>query len=290
MITHKSIYDFLENIEPVTFVGVDAVTMTAKSPVAMLGIHSALSELRNTLEVETPKSFRFQGASGYSVGPIRYADKRDATGKILWAVLMATGPIATDVVKWSSFGPKVTRVDFRVDVVLRERMRNMAEVLYRVTGEKGKVITSLLGSTFYPSEKREATYYARIYDKSPEYGEEMGKVWRWEVEIKRGAADSVAKTLIDCHARNEFIEDTVFGVLNERWGIPVPKEGCTPKVNYVAAHVISTEQKLDWIRRNVAKTVIGLKRVGYAAELEALFDAGDGLTNRVMEGTLTGEC
>lgn len=290
MITHKSIYDFLENIEPTTFVGVDALTMTSKTPLAHLGIDAALMELKPKLEVEIIKAFRFQGAVGFSQGPIRYAAKRDASGHILWAVLMATGPISTDLVKWSAFSTKVTRIDFRIDVVLRERVKDLAERLYRVAGEQGKVITSPFGSTFYPSEKRESTYFGRIYDKSPEYGEDFGKVWRWEVEIKRDAANSVADTFMNCHARNEFIEDTTFGIFAEKWGVPTPKPGLKPVVNYVAAHIISTEQKLDWIRRNVARTVQELKRIGYTDQIEALFALPEKLTEPALNDTLTGEC
>lgn len=166
---------------------------------------------------------------------------------------------------------KATRVDFRVDVTLKEPRPDFARKLYEACGREGKFYESLTGQTFYPIENRERTYFGRLYDKSPEYGEQLGVVWRYEVEVKREAANSIAQTLLDCHAPTEFIEDTVFGIFEQRWKVPVPKAGVVPKINYVGGHIISPEQKLDWIRRNVAKSVKELKRQGYTEELNLLF-------------------
>jgi hypothetical protein len=272
VILHHSIYEFLENIEPLTFVGVDALTLTGKSGLSAIGVRAAVTELKAKLETEPIKPFRFQGAEGFSQGPMRYAAKRDFYGKTSWVVLMVTGPLANDVVRWNALDLKATRIDFRVDVQMSKPCRDLAERLYKACNKRGRVISSLVGSTYYPTENRGGTYYGRIYDKSPEYGSEMGEVWRWEIEVKRQAANSLAETLLECHSPNEFIEDSVFGILNEQWGVPVPKAGLKPTVNYVGGSVISPEQKLDWIRRNVAKSVRELKRQGYQAELELLFN------------------
>jgi len=271
MVIYNGIYDFLENIDPLTFVGVDALTLTGKSPLSAVGIRAAVTELKQKLETEPVKPFHYHGAAGFSQGPMRYASKNDIYGKTTWAVLMVTGPLAHDVVRWHNLDLKTTRLDFRVDVVMREACPDLASRLYNVCRQQGRCINSLVGSTYYPSENRARTYYGRIYDKSPEYGEEMGKVWRWEIEVKRQAAESITETLLDCHSPNEFIEDTVFGVFNEQWGVPIPKPGLKPTVNYVGGNVISPEQKLDWIRRNVAKSVRELKRQGYQEELDVLF-------------------
>jgi len=245
MIIHNNIYDFLEGIDPLTFVGVDALTLTGKSPLSAIGIRAAVTELKQKLETEPVKPFNYQGAKGFSQGSMRYASKTDHYGFTTWAILMVTGPLASDVVRWHSMDLKATRLDFRVDVVMKEACPDLASRLYRVCKMQGRVIESLVGSTYYPQENRSRTYYGRVYDKSPEYGEDMGKVWRWEVEIKRDAANSITETLLDCHSPSEFIEDTVFGIFNEQWAVPVPKPGLKPIVNYVGGSVISPEQKLD---------------------------------------------
>jgi len=266
-----NVYEFLEAIDPQAYVGIDALTLTGKTPLSILGLRGALVTLKDKLATEEVKPFVYQGAKGFSQGPLRYASKEDAFQKKLWAILMITGPLSEMALKWLDFDLTATRVDLRVDVVLREQRKDLAGMPYRANGEKGLLIESLLGSTYYPTEKRESTYYARIYNKSPEYGEDMGWVWRWEVEIKREAAAEIAEILQECHDVSGFIEDTVFGIFEENWGVPVPKAGIKPKINYVGGHVISPEAKLDWIRRNVAKTVRHLKKVGYTEELEQLF-------------------
>lgn len=271
MIVHTNIYDFLEAIDEQTFIGVDALTYTGKSPLAMIGCRALIEDARSKLEGVSMKPFRINGAEGFSMGSLRFATKKDNYGKALWGIVMITGPMASDAVKWKTLDLKCTRVDLRVDVVLKQQVKDLAERLYRVSGEQGRVITSLVGSTFYPAINREGTYYGRIYDKSAEYGEDFGWVWRWEVEIKRQAAESIMQTLTDCHDPNQFIEDSVFGIFSEKWSVPTPKPGLKPTVNYVGATAISPEQKLDWIRRNVAKSVRELKRGGYSAELEQLF-------------------
>lgn len=271
MIVHTNIYDFLEAIDEQVFVGVDALTYTGKSPLAMIGCRALIEEAREQLDGKEMKPFRINGAEGFSMGSLRFATKKDNYGKSLWSIVMLTGPMASKAVKWKVLDLKCTRVDFRVDIVLKQQVKDLAEKLYKISGEQGKVISSLVGSTFYPALSREGTYYGRVYDKSAEYGEDFGWVWRWEIEVKRQAAESIMQTLTDCHDPNQFIEDTVFGVFSENWSIPTPKPGSKPTVNYVGASVVSPEQKLDWVRRNVARSVRELKRGGFSAELEQLF-------------------
>lgn len=265
------IYTFLESIEPQTFVGVDALTFTGKSPLSMIGVRALLAEALPQVEAEERKPFTFQGARGFSQGNLRYASRLDTFGKASWAIVMLTGSTSAYFTKWQALDLQATRLDLRVDVVLQENRPNLARRLFEISDRQGRYIESLVGQTFYPTEKRESAFYGRIYDKSPEYGEDLGKVWRWEIEIKRKAPETITQTLNDCHDVAEFIEDTVFGVFNERWGVPTPRPGSVPTLNYLAAGVVSPEAKLDWIRRNVAKSVRHLKRVGYSAELEQLF-------------------
>lgn len=272
MLKDNTIYSVLESIDPNCFVGVDALTVTGYGPLAVIGIRALIESCREKLEGADIKPFKFQGAEGLAIGPLRFASKRDCFGKSRWNIVMITGPLANDCLKWKVLDLKATRIDLRVDVTMTKPIRDLAEKLYKVNGERGKLIKSLVGETYYPDVNREATYYGRVYDKSPEYGNEWGSVWRWEIEVKRQAAEQIARQLLDASDPNGYIEKTVFGLFAEKWGSPTPKPGIKPTINYAGASVITPEQKLDWLRRNVARTVARLKDDGYTQEVMSILN------------------
>lgn len=261
-------------MSPDTMVGVDALTVTAMGGIEMLSIVGALKELNDIEESEPVKQFVYQGARGFSRGSVRYAEKLTKTDKRQWAILMVTGPISSKVLKYLHFGGKATRIDLRVDVKMSQCVPDLASRYYKFMGgmnSNARMIQSMLGETLYPQESREATYYGRLYDKSAEYGEEIGNVWRFETEVKKDAARQLASIALECHDLEKFIEDTVFGIFKEKWGLPTPKPGVKPKLNYVGFNAITNEQKLDWLRRNVAPTVKGLTKVGLGELVQEMF-------------------
>jgi hypothetical protein len=238
----------------------------------MLGIKAAVSELEEHLFLEERRPFTFQGAKGFSQGAMSYADKVDTWGKRIWSILMVKGPLSQTVLKYGHFDLSATRIDLRVDVAMSSRCPDLAERYYKFMGgtlSKARFISSLTGQTLNPEPNRDATYYGRLYDKSAEYNEDLGWVWRYELEIKRRAAPQIQQILLECHDIESFIRDTVFGVFSAQWKVPVPKAGHKPKLNYAGISAVSTEQKLDWIRRNVAPSVQRLVKLGLEDEVIA---------------------
>lgn len=282
------IYSYLETIEPDHYVGVDALTVTAKDEKSILGISAAIQSLEHYLDVEDTKQFKYNGAVGWTKGPVAYAMKHNALQKKLWAILMVRGPIAQEVLAYKVFDLRATRVDLRADVKLHRPVKELARIYYDTfKGDRAnaRLIDTLTGSTFYPETNRSATYYGRLYDKSAEYGEDLGTVWRYEVEIKRSAADQIADILLECHDIETFVSQSVFGIMSEQWQLPVPANGVKPRLNYVGITSVTTEKKLDWIKRIVAPTARKLQSLGLEDELiEAL-----GIDRRVLDGKVKQE-
>lgn len=267
------IYSYLDAIDPTSYVGVDALTFTAKDAISITGLISAIQSLSDRLEIEDTKPFKYMGAKGWTKGPVAYAMKQSAIGKTIWAIMMVRGPMAQEVMRYKIFDLRATRVDLRIDIQMSKQCKDLAKMYYTVANnndaKQAKLISSLTGDTFYPETNRSATYYARLYDKSAEYGQDLGNVWRYEVEIKRDAADQIADILLECHDIEDFITQSVFGIMKEQWAMPVPGIGVKPKINYVGISSVTTEKKLDWLRRNVAPSVAKLSAIGFGDEAMA---------------------
>jgi hypothetical protein len=272
----SSVYVYMENLNPQCFVGVDALTYTTRTGLGAVAINAILLDYMEQYPDLEKKAFTFQGAKGFSMGSMRYAARRDRFGRLEWAILMMTGNEAGNLLRFRELDLKPTRVDLRVDVVLRECVPDLPEKLFAVRKDEsdGRLIKSLTGMTYYPTEKRGATYYGRIYDKSPEYGRDLGFVFRFEVEVKREAAASLVDNMLVSRNDGEmeqYIQDTTFGIFWDKWRVPSPKPGIKPVINYVSGSISSPEKKLEWLRRNVAPTVKYLSRMGYNDELMELF-------------------
>jgi hypothetical protein len=264
------IYTYLDSIDPSSYVGVDAITFTAKDEIGMTGLNHILLSLQDRLEVEETKPFNYMGAKGWTKGPVAYAIKQDRYGKGIWAIMMVRGALAQQCFAYKIFSLKATRIDLRIDVKLSKECKKLAQMYYTIAskqeGANPRLIQSLTGDTFYPETNRESMYYGRIYDKSPEYGEDLGNVWRYEVEIKRSAADQIADIIMECHDIETFITETVFGIFKENWKVPSPGVGVKPRLNYVGLSAVSTEKKIDWLKRTVSPSVRHLTRIGLLDE------------------------
>lgn len=262
-----NIYEYMHNL-PIDGqeCGIDALTITSTGLDGKMSVDLVLHSLAPYIEVQEAKPFKFQGAIGKAWGSVRYAQKWDARQRVLWAILMVTGAQSPGALKTSLAvkDVKYTRLDLCIDVFMRERVFGLPRKLKDTY--KGdcsvKLIESLTGDTLYVGS-REAESYVRIYDKSPEYEEELGKVWRFEVEYKGGLAPLVA---------GEVERDGVGGIANLVWGemakkgLPVPT--IPDKVNLGRRMVTlsSAEMKLNWLSRQVRPTVNFLRKLGLERE------------------------
>jgi len=262
-----NIYDYMQSL-PIDGVecGLDALTITSTGLDGKLSIDLVLHSLAPYVEAQEAKPFKFQGAIGKQWGSVRYATSWNELKQVHWAVLMVTGEQSPGAFKESLKvrDVKYTRVDVCTDVFMRERVMGLTRKLKNFyKGDAAiKLIESRTGDTLYVGS-RESESMMRIYDKSSEYNEGQGKVWRWEVEYKGGLAPLVADVVE---------KEGVGGIADIVWTEARKKHLPTPtipsKVNFGRKMVTlsSAEMKVNWLSRQVAPTVRFLKRMGLEAE------------------------
>lgn len=263
-----NIYDYMHNL-PIEGqqVGIDAVTITATGLEGKLSIDLVLHSLADYIAEQKEKTFSIQGAQGRSWGSVRYAVKWSELQKWHWAILMVTGEksrrVLIEALKVKDV--KFTRVDLCIDVFMSEKVERLARKLYDTYKGKSdiKLIDSLVGDTFYCGSRQSETM-VRIYDKSVDYSEERGRVWRFEVEIKKGLANVVADTLgvegEDC------IPELVWSSLRHK-DLPTPAIPDKVRIERRSVTIVGCEQKINWLSRQVAPTVQYLKRIGKEMEV-----------------------
>jgi hypothetical protein len=264
----SNIYEYMHNL-PVQGVteAVDALTVTATGLDGKMSIQIILNELRDETEAERKKLFRFQGAAGWSAGSVRYAEKFDTRHQKLWSILMVAGQGSEKALKMAirTKDVKYTRIDLCVDVVMSSRVLGIARKLKDTYKGRHnvKLIESDTGDTLYVGS-REAESMLRIYDKSAFYGEELGHVWRFEVEYKRGLARGAA----------EYVEEEgLQGISDAIWSdcrakdIPCPVPGRVVRLKRQVVTLTSAEMKINWLSRQVAPTVRHLISLGLKSEV-----------------------
>lgn len=264
----ENIYDFMHKLSVVGDAEcVDALTLTATGMEGKLSMSLVIEAMRDYLEIEEKKPFKFRDATGWTRGSVSYAEKLER-GVKLWAILMVRGApqseIAfTEALKLSDL--KVTRIDLAVDLQLTERVTQLPRKLKDTY--KGKypiqLIESLTGDTLYCGS-RESGIYIRIYDKSSDYNKELGLVWRFEVEFKQGKAEHIFDML-----KKEGVgiaKDIVWTALKSR-DLPSPKIGQTVNLRAHKINVSSSDLKLAWLGRQVRPTVQFLTSIGRTREV-----------------------
>ena len=218
------------------------------------------------------KKFSFWGANGWSRGSVRYADKTEG-GRRLWCILMITGLWSESVLKncIGSNSVKFTRVDVAVDVKLKRPDEKVARKI-RDYGEKFtngqvKLVESLVGGTVYVGS-RESDKFFRIYDKSADYGEDIGRIWRFELEAKGEFSETVRLAIRE--NGSECVADILWDAARSM-GIPSPAVGSMLVYAKKQVTLPSSEMKLAWLQRQVRPTVVWLSKVwGVQVVQEAL--------------------
>lgn len=264
----QNIYELIHSL-PIdgTAQCIDALTVTATGLEGKLSIATILHNMADVLAIEPQKPFRFNGASGWARGSVRYADKKNEALGTIWSILMVTGPNSEEALRLAlKVGDlKFTRIDIAVDIKMSERILGLARKLK--DGYKGKkevkLIESLTGDTFYCGS-RESDVMVRIYDKSSEYGYELGRVWRFEVEYKGARAESVANYV--AMQGSNGIPDLLWTSLKSS-DLPSPVWGQTVDIKSQKVTMTSSERKLAWLGTQVKPTVKWLMSLGKTEEI-----------------------
>lgn len=249
---------------------VDALTVTATGLQGKIAIGLILEETKDYLSEYKKKPFYFQGASGWQAGSVRYAEKRDeALGKV-WSIVMLTGEVTRDCFRVAAKlqeEVKFTRCDIACDIFLYEKALGLARLIK--DNYKGRQVTKLVesntGETVYVGS-RQSDAMLRIYDKSKEYGLDLGKVWRWEVEYKGQLAPIVVSEVADgglTRAREIIFQEA------RKKSVPSPVIEASRGVKRERVAASSAEMQLAWLARQVAPTVRWLTALGLEDEVRS---------------------
>lgn len=229
----------------------------------------------------------FYGYKGFVVrsnGHLAYGERYgEKGGKERRASLIQSSGAVSDRL-WKEVvrsAENVSRIDLCVDVSLREADQSIAQVCYDYLQEPGvkkgtrktTLWTSTRGSTLYIGSRR-STHFGRLYDKSGEMGLERGKIWRYEIELKGVRAKQMAEGLLQIFDEGkgvdglgETITKTVYRWYQDRMVEPLFEISGKGVETLVLRATTSLEEKLTWLRTQVAPTVAKLLSAGYGAEV-----------------------
>jgi hypothetical protein len=262
-----NIYEFMHSLQVEGQAEtIDALTITATNLEGKLSISLVIEAMRDYLILQEKKPFKFRKAIGWTRGSVSYAEELKE-GIKLWSILMVKGEQSeiafTEACKLKDL--KVTRIDVAVDVLLLEKVTQLPRKLKDTY--KGKydisLIESATGDTIYCGS-RESGIFIRIYDKSEEYNLDLGFVWRFEVEFKKGTATTVFELLRD----NGIAvgQDVVWTAVRGR-DLPTPKIGQTVNLKARKVTFSTPDMKLAWLGRQVRPTVQYLMNIGKVKEV-----------------------
>lgn len=254
--------------------GLDWLTVTT-----VKGHQSAqmLATIREFVEAEypldsIPDDWKGLGYTGQKVGEIKYGRRN-----VDEAILIMSGKTSDKFsVRFKVPAERVTRCDVQVTIALDRPDSMLAYKLYtdlmRLTkqqksGKVYKYISSNSGDTLYAG-KRSSDVYLRLYDKSRDSGiNQLGSIWRYEIEFKRGRAKSVYKAIESSEMRYSAIARLVWDEFRKR-GIDPEFDPSHPIVAIETGTKVSTpDSKLGWLERCVAPVVTQLVNLGYEREV-----------------------
>lgn len=206
-----------------------------------------------------PSSFQLHGYTGVRCGNVQVARSVDR----LWVTLI--GEIADR--HWRAFqvaGITPTRIDFQITATMESAYPQYAAHQYKKLLEDGgnhakRKITFIQsagsGATLYLGS-RKSERFGRLYDrgiKAKSAG--AGQVWRWEVEFKKGAAQTALECLEKLSDCGTMVWMAVEAWFSER-GVSVPPAPHTFVMPPTASKREGTaEDKLQWLSSQVAPSV-----------------------------------
>jgi len=170
----------------------------------------------------------------------------------------------------------VKRLDLQVSVGLRVPDRDLARRLYHdyrrrhhdtANTKPATYMSSITGDTLGIGN-RSKEVFLRLYDKSGESKlGELGSIWRYEVEYKRGVAGRVYKELMSAKDKYTYIAGKVYAEYEKRSVEPLFSPDSVEVAMESKYEVTTAETKLAWLERCVAPVVTQLVNLGYEDEV-----------------------
>lgn len=247
---------------------VDYLTATASEPAKA----SKLSELGRELGLTEYNDgnimhrWRFMGYTGWKCGQASWGQREDG------AIVMTSGGLAHKA--WNSLVPqaeRITRIDLAVTIEISKPDPEVAHMCYRWICENTDIspnvkytfITSLRsGDTLYCG-RRTSPMFGRLYDKGAEQGDmPLGKLWRYEVEIKKPQATPRALALLDASYPEDAIKSYVYEWFEARQVPPLFNKGVNYAPVEVEARVTDDDRTIQWLSSQVRPAIIRLAKKG----------------------------
>lgn len=247
---------------------VDYLTATAAEPIKAsnlmaMGQYFVESEFNDGNNVYT---WKFMGYTGKKCGQVSWGRRADGV------IVMTSGGMAHKA--WNTLIPKaerITRIDLAVTIEISKPDPEIAHQCYRWILEntdispnvKYTLITSLRsGDTLYCG-RRTSPMFGRFYDKGAEQGDmPLGKLWRYEVEIKKPEATPRALALLDASYPEDCIKSYVYEWFESRQIPPLFNKGFNYAPVEVEARVTDDDRTIQWLSSQVKPAIIRLAKKG----------------------------
>lgn len=178
---------------------------------------------------------------------------------------------------------RATRVDLEVTVELDDREANLAGRWYdaivarkrlgtSVTGRrKVSLVQSDTGQTLYVGMRKSGLRFFRFYDKSLALGEELGQIWRQEVQYGSFLAEEAFRWYMSRKEQEWAVINLVSTEFSSHAGFALLSPTKTgPEVNFKPLRKKTTlQKKLDWLSTCVKPTIALLLEHELESELMA---------------------
>lgn len=206
----------------------------------------------------------------------------EANNEEMGTIVQASGHLADRYV-FDFLSPlsRWSRLDLAVDVKTETSSPSFLQGCYDwivsngIKARKYSLIQNNMGGTTLYVGARSSNEFGRCYDKGAELGEEEGKHWRYEIELKDTKAKHAIKVLQSMHTgkvdKSGAISSTVYDWFLKRSIPPIWRRGDTDGIDLkVTAKTSTDDQRLLWIKTSVAPSVKEMLSVGKVEVLDAL--------------------
>jgi hypothetical protein len=197
------------------------------------------------------------------------------------SIIIASGETARDVHRSvTHVSDHISRLDLQVTVATPDDLPNLAAQAYHVLKSGSPASVKVKNTTYIESHpqgatcnvgKRTSDRYGRIYDKATEA--KIGQprsLWRYEVELKRSPATSIARRLAGKLSDSNLTQALVFDHFNSRGVAPVfHRDQFSCPQDYPPAAI--SHDVLRWFRESLSITIgKAVNRHGLLTVVEAL--------------------
>lgn len=170
----------------------------------------------------------------------------------------------------------VSRLDLQVTAERHEQAPlDLARIAYKASGARrrgGRPVgrslyqTTAGGATCYLGSRR-SDVFGRVYDKGVEQEtHQPGRLWRWELELKRDVAELTARELVLVESLEEAVAGYVSHAFGE-WGVPCPPSASSLPMHRPPQQSTDADRLLRWLAVGVAPSVGYLRGIGRLSEV-----------------------